>query len=77
MTTSKEKYKKAIKVNNTSTSTAHVKPYYNSIIYPMVVHAVASEANGECTCVWVGDGGLGLSEILTSKKEKNYDDSYF
>lgn len=78
MTTSKEKYKKAIKVNNTSTSTAHVdQTYYYSIIYPMIVHAVASEANGDCTCVWVGGGGLGLSEILTSKKENDYDDSYF
>lgn len=43
----------------------------------MIVHAVASEANGECTCVWVGDGGLGLSGIFTSKKENDYDDSYF
>lgn len=42
----------------------------------MVVYVVVLEVNGECICVCVGDGGLGLLEIL-SKKENDYDDSYF
>lgn len=42
MTTSKEKYKKAIKVNNTSTSTAHVKRI-TILLYTY-----------DCTCSGVG-----------------------
>lgn len=51
--------------------------YYYFIIYFMIVYVVVLEVNGECICVWVGDGGLGLLEILMSKKENDYDDSYF
>lgn len=49
--------------------------YY--MYYVMIVYVVVLEVNGECICVWMGDGGLGLLEILMSKKENDYDDSYF
>lgn len=78
MTTSKEKYKKAIKVNNTSTSTAHVKRI-TILLYTLWLYMQWRRKQMESVhvCEW-GVEGLGLSAIRkTSKKENDYDDSYF
>lgn len=68
MTTSKEKYKKAIKVNNTSTSTAHVKRI-TILLYTLWLYMQWRRKQMESVhvCEW-GMGGLGLSEILSKNK---------
>lgn len=76
MTTSKEKYKKAIKVNNTSTSTAHVKRI-TILLYTLWLYMQWRRKQMERVHVCEWGWELGLSEILTSKKENDYDDSYF
>lgn len=76
MTTSKEKYKKAIKVNNTSTSTAHIKRI-TILLHVYTLWLYMQWRRKQTETVHVCEWGLGLSEILTSKKENDYDDSYF
>lgn len=41
----------------------------------MIVYVVVLEVNGDCICVL--SGRLGLLGIFMSKKENDYDDSYF
>lgn len=72
MTTSKEKYKKAIKVNNTSTPTAHVKritiPLY--IPYDCTCRGVGSKWRVYMCVSGGGGGGARFIRNLDEQKRK-------